>query len=450
VFKVDLGHGPRATPLSHPLRMVRGVAEDQLDFVGKRQRRAGGARRLGAMAAPVAAHGGAVVDDPSLVRYAEAVIGAFGQGDIDQGLTRAQIVDRALRGTDLDRDELDRRIDTFIDLAMLLPYRDKAHQQRYVISTDSVAGSLFFRKGLTEGGIEELLQLLGATADAIEAGRHDAGRVADALREQRGYVEMWTAAVNRLTATATLSELVAERAHHDGDRMLSQVERVVDVVTRHHPNLRVAAAALLTAAQAYLVATQRLLERIVDEGAATRDFSLLDPSDYARLATTGTVEELAAAFDGVVWDPPRPQVAPADIVAALRAYRPNRRQPRRPPVDADTSRPPVDPLEGLDQRLDILRRQREHAAELLLQGAHFIELSAHLRASPWPAALRSIVELATLDADEHSAYRLTMADTIVIDTDAHTTWTSDARLSVERRPIRSEAAEENRSSERAP
>ncbi len=168
--------------------MVRGVAEDQLDFVGKRQRRAGGARRLGAMAAPVAAHGGAVVDDPSLVRYAEAVIGAFGQGDIDQGLTRAQIVDRALRGTDLDRDELDRRIDTFIDLAMLLPYRDKAHQQRYIISTDAVAGSLFFRKGLTEGGIEELLQLLGATADAIEAGRHDARRVADALHEQRGYV----------------------------------------------------------------------------------------------------------------------------------------------------------------------------------------------------------------------------------------------------------------------
>lgn len=333
---------------------------------------------------------------------------------------------------------------------MLLPYRDKAHQQRYVISTDAVAGSLFFRKGLTEGGIEELLQLLGATADAIEAGRHDAGRVADALLEQRGYVEMWAAAVNRLTETATLSELVAERSHHDGDRMLGQVERVVDVVTKHHPNLRVAAAALLTAAQAYLVATQRLLERIVDEGASTRDFSLLEPSDYARLATTGSVEELAAAFDGVVWDPPRPQVEPADIVAALRAYRPQRRQPRRPPVEAETSGSSVDPLEGLDQRLDILRRQREHAAELLLQGAPFVELSPHLRASPWPAALRSIVELSTLDAEEGSAYRLEMADTIVIDTDAHTTWTSDARLSVERRPIRSEAVGEDRSSKRAP
>ncbi|MGH9279070.1 MAG: hypothetical protein ACRD12_13320 [Acidimicrobiales bacterium] len=38
------------------------MAEDQLDFVGKRQRRSGQAHRLGAMAAPVAAHGGAVVD----------------------------------------------------------------------------------------------------------------------------------------------------------------------------------------------------------------------------------------------------------------------------------------------------------------------------------------------------------------------------------------------------
>lgn len=417
------------------------MEEDQLDFVGKRHRRAGAARRLGAMAAPVASHGGAVVDDPSLLRFAEAVIGAFGQGDIDQGLTRAQITERVLRAEDLDRFELDRRIDTFIELAMLLPYRDKAHQQRYVVSTDAVAGSLFFRKGLAEGGIEELLQLLGATADAIEDGRHDAGRVAEALVEQRGYVEMWTAAVNRLTDTATLAELVGERAQHDGDRMLAQVERVVDVVTQHHPSLRVAATALLTAAQSYLAATQRLLERIVDEGASTRDFSLLDPADYARLATTGTVEALAAVFERVVWDPPRPQVSPADVVGALRAYRPNRRQPRRPPVDTHTGGSATDPLRGIDNRLDVMRRQREHAAELLLQGETAIELSAHLRASPWPAALQAIVELAALDVDEHSAYRLHLADSLVIDTDAHTTWTSDARLTVERTPIEQPAAE---------
>lgn len=384
------------------------------------------------MAAPVASHGGAVVDDPSLLRYADAVIGAFGQGDIDQGLTRAQIIERAVRADDLDRGELDRRIDTFIELAMLLPYHDKAHQQRYVMSTDAVAGGLFFRKGLTEGGIEELLQLLGATADAIEAGRHDAAKVADALVEQRGYVEMWTAAVNRMTNTATLAELIAERAQHDGDRMLAHVERVVDVVTRHHATLRVAATALLTAAQAYLIATQQLLERIVDEGASTRDFSLLDPADYARLATTGTVEALAAVFDSVVWDPPRPEVSPADVVSALRAYRPRHRQSRRPPVEEPLGDSSVDPLDGLDERLDVLRRQREHAAELLLQGEAATELSAHLRASAWPAALRAIVDLANLDADQHSAYQLRLADTLVIDTDAHTTWTSDAQLSVER------------------
>ena len=280
------------------------MSEEQFDFVGKRHRRVGAARRLGAMAAPVASHGGAVVDDAEVLRYAEAVISAFGQGDIDQGLTRAQIVERVHRADGLDPAELERRIDTFVELAMLLPYRDKAHQQRYVVNTDAVAGSLFFRKGLAAGGIEELLQLLGATADAIEDGRHDASRVADALVEQRGYVEMWTAAVNRLTDTATLAELVAERARHDGDRMLGQVERVVDVVTRHHPALRAAATALLTAAQSYLVATQRLLERIVDEGASTRDFSLLDPAEYSRLATTGSVEELAAVFAGVVWTRP--------------------------------------------------------------------------------------------------------------------------------------------------
>lgn len=415
------------------------MGDGQLDFVGKRHRRSGGARRLGAMAAPVAAHGGAVVDDPALLRYAEAVIGAYGQGDIDRGLTRVQIVERAGRLDGVERDELDRRIDTFIELAMLLPYKDKAHQQRYVVSTDAVAGSLFFRKGLTAGGIEELLQLLGATADAIEAGRHDASRVAEALVEQRGYVEMWTAAVNRLTDTATLAELVAERAHHDGDRMLTQVERVVGVVVKHHPPLRVAATALLTAAQAYLAATQRLLDRIVEEGASTRDFSLLDPADYAQLAATGTVEALAAVFDGVVWDPPRPAVTPADVVSALRAYRPSRRQPRRPPVDTDAGDAP-DPLDGLDERVEAVRRQREHSAELLLQGETVVELSAHLRASPWPAALRLIVEFASLDADHTSTYSLRMSDTLIVDADARTTWTSDARLSVDRAAVGTDIA----------
>ncbi|MGK2954879.1 MAG: hypothetical protein ACSLFI_04315 [Solirubrobacterales bacterium] len=419
------------------------MEEEQLDFVGKRHRRSGSARRLGAMAAPVASHGGAVIDDPSLLRFAEAVIGAFGQGDIEAGLTRAQIIERVLRLDHLDRDELDRRIDTFVELAMLLPYRDKAHQQRYVVSTDAVAGSLFFRKGLTDGGIEELLQLLGSTADAIEDGRHDEIRVREALVEQRGYVEMWTAAVNRLIDTATLSELLDERAQHDGDRMLAQVERLVDVVTRHHAALRIAATALLTAAQSYLVATQRLLERIIDEGAATRDFSLLDPALYSRLATTGTVEMLAAVFDGVVWDPPRPAVSPADAVAALRAYRPGSRQVRRPPIDTHPAGPSADPLDGLDERLEVMRRQREHAAELLLQGQNSTELSAHLRASPWPGALQLIVELASLDADDASDYQLEPADTLVVDVDAHTTWTSDARLGVQRRVIdRAESASE--------
>jgi hypothetical protein len=406
--------------------------QPELDFVGKQHRRFGAARRLGAMAAPAAAHGGAVVEDAGMLRYAEAVIGAFGQGDIERGLSRAQIIDRVRRSADVDPDELDRRIDTFVELAMLLPYHDKAHQQRYVVSTDAVAGNLFFRKGLTSGGIEELLQMLGATADAIEAGRQDETRVAAALTEQRGYVEMWTAAVNRLTDTATLPELVDERRQHDGERMLSQVERVVGVVNDFHPSLRVTATALLNAARSYLAATQRLLERIVEEGASTRDFSLLDPADYAQLATTGTVEQLAAVFDRVVWDPPRPSMSPSDVVAAMRSYRPQRRRQRRPPVETPSAGPSSDPLEGIEERLDLRRQQREHAAELLLQGGASIELSAHMRAAPWPAALRIIVDAAALDSDAGADYRLYLADSIVIDVDAHTTWTSDARLEVDR------------------
>ena len=406
------------------------MEDKQLSLIGKRTRRSGDAQRLGAMAAPIAAHGGSVLDDAEQLRCAEAVIAAFGQGEIEKGLTRAQIIERALAIEGIDRETLERRLDVFIELAMLLPYRDKAHQSRYVINTDAVAGQLFFRKGLSAGGIEELLQLLGATADAIESGREDPNRLAAALTQQRGYVEMWTAAVNRLTDTATLPELLSERAHHDGERMLGQVGRLVEVVVKHHPELRVIATALSTSAHAYLEATDQLLGRIIDEGAATRNFALLDPTAYAQLAATGTVEQLASVFDNVVWDPPSPEVSQADIIEALRTYRP-RRRPNRHPVADDPSEDNIDPLDGLEERVELLRRQRAHSAELILQGAQSVELSAHLRSMPWPGALSAVVELAALGNDGND-YQLTMSDSLIVDADAHTSWTSDATLRAER------------------
>lgn len=406
------------------------VEDNQLSLIGKRTRRSGDAQRLGAMAAPVASHGGAVLEDAEQLRCAEAVIAAFGQGEIEQGLTRAQIAERAMALGGVDRDELERRLDVFIELAMLLPYRDKAHQSRYVINTDAVAGQLFFRKGLSAGGIEELLQLLGATANAIECGREDPNQLAEALTEQRGYVEMWTAAVNRLTDTATLPELLSERSRHDGERMLEQVGRLVDVVVKHHPALRVIATAMSTSAHSYLEATDRLLGRIIDEGAATRNFALLDPNAYAQLATTGTVEQLASVFDAVVWDPPRPEVSATDVVEALRSYRPRRRVTRHPPVD-DSVNDGSDPLEGLEERIELIRRQRVHTAELLLQGEGAIELSAHLRSMPWPGALSVVVELAALGADG-DAYQLAMEDSLIVDPEAHASWTSDATLRADR------------------
>lgn len=407
-------------------RTVVTVEENQLSLIGKRTRRSGDAQRLGAMVAPVASHGGAVLENAELLRCAEAVIAAFGQGEIEQGLTRAQIIERSLAVDEIERDTLERRLEVFIELSMLLPYRDKAHQARYVINTDAVAGQLFFRKGLSAGGIEELLQLLGATADAIESGREDPNRLAAALTEQRGYVEMWTAAVNRLTDTATLPELLSERARHDGERMLEQVGRLVELVVKHHPELRVVAAALSTSAHSYLEATDQLLGRVIDEGAATRNFALLDPSAYAQLAATGTVEQLASVFDGVVWDPPRPEIAATDIVEAMRTYRPRSRVTRHPAVE-DAVGDSTDPLEGLEERVELIRRQRAHNAELMLQGEQSVELSAHLRSIRWPGALAAVVEIAALGADD-SGYQLVMKDSLIVDPDSHTSWTSDATL----------------------
>ena len=251
---------------------------------------------------------------------------------------------------------------------------------------------------------------------------------------------MWTAAVNRLTETATLSELVAERAHHDGDRMLGQVERVVDVVTSTTRTSVSRPPALLTAAQAYLVATQRLLERIVDEGASTRDFSLLDPADYARprpqRARSRSSPQSSTASCGIRrarrWRPP------TSLPRCARTDR-NRRQPRRPPVDTDAGTSASIPRRGSTNASRSSGASESTPPSSCSRAETSIELSAHLRASPWPAAIQAIVELAALDADERSDVPARAGrQRSIVDTDAHTTWTSDARLTVERPHDRNE------------
>lgn len=65
--------------------------QERLDFVGKHHRRVGAARRLGAMVAPIASHGGAVIDDPSPLHVPSAVL-AWGY-PVEQELATLEIVE---------------------------------------------------------------------------------------------------------------------------------------------------------------------------------------------------------------------------------------------------------------------------------------------------------------------------------------------------------------------
>ena len=97
-------------------------------------------QRVAAFVAPVAADAGSVTDDPVSLDVADAMYQAFGDLDADGGLTRGELLTVC---ADLcDEATFNNRFNSFEQLGMLQPVRDKAHQVRYVFNPTSAAALL--------------------------------------------------------------------------------------------------------------------------------------------------------------------------------------------------------------------------------------------------------------------------------------------------------------------
>src|SRR3954465_13096577 len=159
------------------------MEDDQLtiDFTGRR--RSPLMRRLAAMAAPIAADAGAVIDDEEMLNVARAVCDAFSHDDAAGGLTPSEIAAR-VNGACTPA-ALESRLGVFVRLELLRPILDKKHQQRYVLAPAGLVGMLIVDRFSERGGVEELLGLLDRTKRAIERHEADAPAVAAALESCR-------------------------------------------------------------------------------------------------------------------------------------------------------------------------------------------------------------------------------------------------------------------------
>lgn len=381
-------------------------------------------RRLAAMAAPIAADAGAVIDDEEMLGVARVVCDAFSHDDAAGGLTRAEIAARV--DGRCSAEMLDSRIGVFVRMELLRPILDKKHQQRYVLAPAGLVGVLIIDRFSSRGGVEELLGVLDRTTRALERHEADAPAVAAALESCRAMFAVFANELSRLVETAPLTELLEERRFHDDSNFVTRVGDLQRLVTDQFPELDPPAYKLLLEAQRYIGAVEDLLGRVLDEGGESRNFSLLDPEEYLEAARTATKEQLAQVVADVAFDPAMPWVDAGAVIDAVEQYRPRRivrTRPPEPPAPDDE-----DPVERMNALVEKATRQRALQAESLLGGAPSAELTDTLRGSGWPGAAKTLAELLVLDGLPEQPYRINFGDALNVDADGAVTYSSPVTL----------------------
>lgn len=402
------------------------------------QRRYRRTRQLAAMIAPAAAHGGAAIDDPEPFEIVEAVVSLFRSTEAPEGLTRAEI-STSLGALGFDPAAVEHRLDVLLELGAINRYMDKARHHRYTLDLATVAGVLFLRKGLGRGGIEELLSFLRKTSAELAGDSVSQETVKLVLIDARGLIGLWTAEVNRLVTIATSDELHAQRGSHDDRSLMEEVSRLTALVADHFNGLGDLCGLLLRAAQDYVDAVGRLIDRVLLEAAQRRDFSLLSPEDYLTAARLASVDRLAGASKGLVWDAPSVFAPGSAIASELRDFVPVASRSRRRPVE-----PPAldsrDPLDRIEQQHERRREQLELTAEMLLQGRSEADITTALRLQGWPKAARTVAQLSTLRQQRGSRYSVEMRDALIVDPAGALTYLTPVTLRAHRPAINADEA----------
>lgn len=378
--------------------------------------------RVTAFMAPVAADAGAVVDDPTVLDLADAVYGAFGDLDAEGGLTRAQLA-ASCADVCSDTARFDSRFQVFCRLGMLMPVRDKAHQQRYVFNPTSGAALMVFERLGHDGGVQEILTVLDRTRAGLRSGVATLDQVRRALAQARRGFAVNADHLNRLVTSSPLDELMTERRHHrSGDSLLGDAKELIALVVKDFPELAADGDRLIREAVRYSQAVQRFIGRLLDEATAHRDFSMLDAEQYLTVALTADREALAQTFVGVIFDPPSPPIDADGLVGAVDQVvpRPARRRAPRP-IDPP---PGEDPVALARERAERAQQRRMLTAERGLNGEVSADVTNAMRLAGWPGAAKLVAELLAAHADPGLPYSVELSEALIVDPPSEVTHVS--------------------------
>ncbi len=156
-------------------------------------------------------------------------------------------------------------------------------------------------------------------------------QVRDRLRQALLMMSISADHLLRMVSSSPISELIAQRRHHDHRSLMQNVFALNNQVKNRFPDLDPDAYALVVATQRYVGARDDFVVRLLAEGAAAKDFSMLEPEEYLETARTASMADLAAVFEQVVFDPPSPNLEPDTVAEKVTGFVPKPRLRRRPP-----------------------------------------------------------------------------------------------------------------------
>lgn len=372
---------------------------------------------VGPFAAPFARDVGAVIEDMALVDLARAVVDLCCRPDAATGLSLTEIADRV----DADSEVLERRLRVFVGLGMLRPLDDRKGAMRYVLDPRALAGVLVVDRIRTQGGVSELLLLLDRTAAAIQASSASADQVMAALEQARVFFRLFADTLARLSR-APLAELYAEIRHHEQQRLVENLDRLVRLVAATYPQLEPLGHDTVAEAQRYDRYLGAAADRIVAEAGAARAFDVLTPETWRTAAIHASWDELAAVSSRLVFDAAGTVVHAQDIVSSIEEWR-RRARGRELPPEPDVPTGP-DPLAQRRQVRAARRERLERQAGSLLQNRAVVDVTGVLRGAPWPAAAAILANLLEADRDAAVAVTVEVGDGLIADPLVAVAWCS--------------------------
>lgn len=382
-----------------------------------------------AVVAPVAKDVSAVIEDPRALQMARDLADVFADHPTIAGMTKAEALQALGHRGPVDHAMFESRFDHFVRMGLIRSYLPKKNQKRYVLDPAGLVGLLVFERIGARGGVDEMLYLLDRTGRIVQSGEADRATVVAHLRRCRQLLSVYAAQLARMVEAASIRELVDEQRHHDPRRAEAEVHKLNQLVTRHYPadhELNDLAFRLLETELHYRTQVLAAVNRVLDQGGASLDFSVLLPEQYITAALDATFDELAQVGERLVVDPPMPWTDPGSLLEAIDEYRPRHRVRIRPPAPASVGE--SDPIGRLQRRHREDHQRRRLAAESHLQTADTVELTGVLRALGWPQAAEQLTALLSLSADPTQPFSVELGLMLLVDSEAPVTYLHSVTL----------------------